>query len=236
MKQIVVMIMITVAFTADRAVAQTSSIGARVRQANAGVVQPIAPREATKNIRNAVYDRYSWVTLPPKPPKTFKVGDLITIIVRERREFEAEAELTTKKKLNMKTELDGFVNFKDGGIGAATFSRGRPGLDLSINNRNQSDSDASREDSLVTRLTGQIIDVKPNGVIVLEAKAQVTHDREVSSITLTGKCRKEDVTADNTILSTQLASKTIAMQNEGAVRDGVKRGWLLRLLDLLRPI
>ena len=237
MKQAVVIVIVMVAgFTADHATAQTSSIGARARRANAGIVQPIAPREAPEQVRNAVYDSYSWVTPPPKAPKTFKVGDLITIIVRERREFEAEAELKTKQKLNMQTELDAFVKFTNGGIGAATFGRGRPGFDLSINNKNQSDADFLREDSLITRLTGQILDVKPNGVLVLEASAKIIHDAEVSTITLTGKCRKEDVTADNTVLSTQLASKTIHVNNEGALRDATKRGWLLRLLDYVKPI
>ena len=55
-------------------------------------------------------------------------------------------------------------------------------------------------------------------------------------MTLTGICRKEDITPDNSILSTQLADLRIDVQNSGAVRDGSRRGWLTTILDVLRPI
>jgi len=70
---------------------------------------------------------------------------------------------------------------------------------------------------------------------VIEAKASVQHDDEISMITLTGVCRKEDVTADNTILSTQIADKNIVVVNEGALRAASSRGWILKLIDLIKP-
>ncbi len=77
--------------------------------------------------------------------------------------------------------------------------------------------------------------MKPNGVLVLEARARIEHDDELSTITLTGICRKEDVTADNTVLSTQIANKHTVVENSGALRATSTRGWIPKLLDLLRP-
>ncbi len=71
---------------------------------------------------------------------------------------------------------------------------------------------------------------------VVEGRAVVVHDEETSKVTITGTCRKEDVTADNTVLSTQIANKVVSVDNQGALRAASSRGWLLRLLDLLRPI
>ena len=70
---------------------------------------------------------------------------------------------------------------------------------------------------------------------LLEARAAVRHDDETSMITLTGVCRKEDVTADNTILSTQIADKNIVVANEGALRAASSRGWIPKLIDLIKP-
>ena len=70
---------------------------------------------------------------------------------------------------------------------------------------------------------------------MIEARAQVQHDDEVSVITLTGICRKEDVTADNTVLSTQIADKYVSVENEGALREASTRGWIIKLIDLVKP-
>lgn len=54
-------------------------------------------------------------------------------------------------------------------------------------------------------------------------------------MTLIGYCRGQDVTADNSILSTQLADVELRTKNSGQVRDASRRGWLQRITDTLRP-
>ncbi len=215
--------------------AQTSSLGAKKRQADSGKVIPPPSREAQLLERNLVYEQYSWTASRPQLPKTFKPGDLITVIVRERRSFEAEADLERKRRWNVKSELDAFIDFTDGGVGASMFQRGKPNIDYRFDQQMKNEGDTSREDRFTTRLTGKIIDVKPNGLLVLEARARIAHDEEISQITFTGTCRKEDVTADNTILSTQVADKDVVVHNEGAMRAIAQRGWIPKLLDLLSP-
>ena len=234
--RIACVIVVTLLLWSAELSAQTSSLGAKHRRIEARETPPVTPREEPRIKRNAVYERYSWITLKPAPPKTYKVGDLITIIVRERRQFEADAELETKRQFDAKSELDAFLKPVEGGIGAAGFRRGKPNVDFRFDTKLKTEGDAAREDRLTFRLSGKIIDVKPNGLLVIEARARVQHDDEVSTITLTGMCRKEDMSADNTILSTQIADKNIVVANEGAIRAAARRGWITRLLDLLRPI
>ena len=214
---------------------QTASLGAQQRRTQVGNAPPL-PREAPPINRNVVYDRYSWTAVPPPKPKTFKVGDLITVIVRERRTYEADSALETKRRFNVQSELEAFIKLTQGGAGASVFQRGKPNIDYKLNQRLKTEGDAEREDALTMRLTGNIIDVKPNGVLVLEARARIRHDDEISVMTLSGTCRKEDVTADNTILSTQLADKTIVVNNTGALRAASSRGWLLKIFDSLNPL
>jgi flagellar L-ring protein precursor FlgH len=174
--------------------------------------------------------------MTPAPPKAFRPGDLITIIVREQRKWEADSDLETKKKFDVKSELDAFIKPTEGGIGAATFRRGKPNIDYTFDQKYKTEGDSSREDKLTTRLTARILDVKPNGLLVLEGRAKMTHDDEISEITMTGTCRKEDVTADNTVLSTQIADKAVVVTNSGALHSAATRGWVTKLLDLLKPI
>ena len=215
--------------------AQKSSIAARQEQVQAGLPQPTPPRESNARPRNPVYDRYSWISIPAPRPKAYRPGDLITIIVRERRKFEADADLQSRKGYKLETELDAFLKLTGGGLGSAAFQRGKPNIDYEIDHTLRSTGDTSREDRLTTRLSAIIVDVKPNGLLVLAGRAKITHDDEVSAITFTGTCRKEDVTANNTILSTQIADKEVVVTNQGAMRAVSTRGWVHRLVDLIKP-
>lgn len=232
---IILVFAIATALPACGARAQTSSLGASKRKADVGRVIPKPPREAPLVERNYTYEQYAWTVSPPKLPKMYRPGDLITIIVRERRKFEAEAELDRKRRFKIKSELDAFIKATGGGIGAAAFRRGKPTIDYRFDQQTKNEGETNREDAMTMRLTGKIIDVKPNGLLVVEARARIVHDEEISEITFTGTCRKEDVTADNTILSTQVADKSIVVHNEGAIRAAASRGWIPKLLDLLRP-
>lgn len=218
------------------ALGQTSSIAKRhARQPKPDVMSGPNTRDPNARRGNPTLEKYSLAAVPVKPPKTFAPHDLITIIIREQVKYEADGELETKKKFDIKSNLSAFFKPIDGGLGAALFSRGAPDVDFKIDNKLKNEADKEREDRLTTRVTSEVIDVKPNGNLVLQARGTVTFDNEVSVVTLTGTVRSRDVTPDNTILSTQLANKNISIQNAGAVRDGSRRGWVPRLLDAIGP-
>jgi flagellar L-ring protein precursor FlgH len=193
-------------------------------------------REATAYEGNKTLESNSLIAVPVPPPKGFQVNDLITIIVRHQRSFESDADMESKKKFQIQSELDAFLKFTDGGWGATNFRRGKPNVDYKFDSKVTNEAGTSRDDRLTTRITAEIVDVKPNGTIVLQARNEVKFEDETSVMTLTGICRKEDVTPDNSVLSTQLADLRIDVQNSGAVRDGSRRGWLTTLLDVLRPV
>ncbi len=226
---------VVISFAAMDASGQVSSLGAKKRIRDTANPPAKATREAPGHQRNLVYERYSWVSVAPKPPKTFKPGDLITIIVRENRSFKGKSQLKTRNQFELLSEIEAFLKLTQGGLGASKFQRGRPEIDYSFEQRVRKKGDLDRTDRFSTRITASILDVKPNGTLVLEAKSRSEHDEEITVVSLTGMCRKEDVTADNTILSTQLATKSLVVQNEGALRTASSRGWLYNLIDKLGP-
>lgn len=215
--------------------AQQSSIGSKVRQENRNNRVKNLSREAPPQPGNAVYEKHSWISVRPPKPKTFAPGDLLTIIIRETRQWKANSDLKTKKEFDLTSDLSAFLKLTQGGVGASVFRRGVPRIDYKLEQELKGKGDALRRDTLTTRLTAKIIDVKPNGLLVFEGKASITHDDEVSIVTITGMCRKEDVTVDNTILSTQVANKVVTVDNQGALRKVSSRGWLLKILDYMSP-
>ena len=171
----------------------------------------------------------------PQPEK-IGVGDLVTIIIREDKKFSITSKFESEKEWKLEAELKKW--FRLDGLNKLlnqNFTGGTPGADFEFSNEYEGEGKVNRKDSLVTRIQARVIDVKPNGNLVLQARGMITFDNEVSVITLTGTVRNKDVTPDNTVLSTQLANKNISIQNTGAIRDGSRRGWIPRLLDAIGP-
>ncbi len=80
-----------------------------------------------------------------------------------------------------------------------------------------------------------MLDVKPNGTLVLEGRKQITTDDEYQRFLVTGICRAEDVSADNTVLSTQIADFNLRKTHKGNVRNATKKGFIPKLLDVINP-
>src|ERR1700761_5468393 len=90
-----------------------------------------------------------------------------------------------------------------------------------------------RSDSLTTRLGGEVVDVKPNGTMVIKAERYIKIDEEEVTVTLTGVCRVADVDASNSVLSTDLQDLKLVKKTKGQVTDTNKRGLFHRLLDII---
>ena len=193
------------------------------------------PRDDTRATTRAI-ESVSLVAVPRIPPRKFKVHDLITIIVRQHKKYEAEAELETKKKWDIEGKLSEWFRFHPRNrLGADQLSAGDPGFNFAFNNKYKTEGENEREDKFITRIQATIIDVKQNGNLQLEARQREKHDEEEFVITLKGECRSDDVTPDNTVLSTQIALLELEEVNTGAVRDAARRGWIPRVLDWARP-
>ncbi len=171
---------------------------------------------------------------PPQPP-SYKVHDLVTIIVDETSRQTAEQKSKTEKEY----ELDAAIGpYPDWGqlLGLRLEPGDRANIPL-IGADFNADFDGKgrfeRNDRFNARITAEIIDVKPNGTLVLEARKKIDKGREVQEMVLSGVCRREDVTTGNTILSSQLASLTLISRQEGAVEDASTKGIITRALEFL---
>jgi flagellar L-ring protein precursor FlgH len=193
--------------------------------------------EGRRAPKNPVLLAASPIAVAAPELRQHRVHDLVTIIVREDKRSVSDARLNSQKKWEVDSELKRWFRFSfhDDLVGRE-FADPQPGIDFTFDNKYDGKGKVDRTDTLVLRITAQIVDVKPNGLLVLEARKTIEHDEERQCVTLTGSCRSEDVTAQNTVLSTQVADLEIRAEHKGAARDAARRGWLMRLIDLARPI
>jgi flagellar L-ring protein precursor FlgH len=182
----------------------------------------------------AVQD-YSLFAVVLPEPRTFRVHDLLTIIVRERKRSASQAKYRQDHEYQLQAKLAAWFRIHDKKWLQQAFQGGTPEVDLDWDEEMNNKGKHEREDLLELRITAEIVDVKPNGSLVLEATKEITTDDNIQIMKLTGTCRAGDVSADNTVLSTQVAELAVSIHNPGSIRDATKRGWLLRLFDVVRP-
>ncbi len=185
---------------------------------------------------NPVLDRTSLIAVELADPKQFRIHDIVTIVVQENKKFESEGENIARRRFELSSELNEWFRFSEGKLVAETFPNGMPNIDYKLDSRTQNRGENEREDRLVARIAAEVIDVKPNGNLVIEARRRIWHDEEEIIVSLTGVCRSTDITPDNTILSSKVADFDFVAKHTGAVRDQSRRGWATRLFDFLRPI
>jgi flagellar L-ring protein precursor FlgH len=177
----------------------------------------------------------SYFAVPVPEPKVLKKHDLVTIIVREETDFSATGTSDLKKQMELDAKIEQFVRLSLEEFALKnTIGADQPEIKISGHNNFKGEATVDRTDTLTTRITAEVVDVKPNGTLVVQARAHTKFDEEETTMILSGTCRAEDVTADNTILSTQLHDKDVVKQHKGAVRDTTRRGLIPRLFEMIR--
>ena len=89
--------------------------------------------------------------------------------------------------------------------------------------------------SLETTFGAEVVDVLPNGMLVVQATRQLTFSQQTQLIRLRGLVRPEDVSAQNQVQSAAMTDLELEVTGKGIVNDSTYRQnplvrWLERLL------
>ncbi|MEO1009329.1 MAG: flagellar basal body L-ring protein FlgH [Planctomycetota bacterium] len=194
------------------------------------------PAPASGDPAEPLYGISLFAVRPPEP-RTYQRHDLITIIINESSRQESEQTLETEKEVDGNATLGGLLDIEDllelrlaaGNISDLELLR------YVAEREFEGEGEYERTDRITDRLTAKVLDVKPNGVLVLEARRFTRSDEEAKTVVLSGMCRTEDITDQNTIQSNQLAELRLEVMHEGAVRRAAKKGPLTRFVEWILP-
>ncbi len=205
---------------------------AQVMLSNPAPTRPVAPGPADPA---AGLRPVSLLLVEPPKPREFAIHDKVTIVIAESSRQASSQTLDTKKDQSFKAALNKFPDLRKLVEAELTNGASSPiaSVDVGANNKFKGEGKYDRTDQFTDRLTATIIDVKPNGVLVIEAKRTIQKDEEKQTIVLCGECRREDVSPQNTVLSSQLAELTLISRNEGQVKESATKGLIPRLFEAL---
>lgn len=158
--------------------------------------------------------------------KAARVHDVVSIVVSESLAASTDGQVKNSRASNASSRLTALF----GALKAANNLQNLVGQNSASGVTAQGQS--TTNSSLVTTFGAEVVDVLPNGMLVVQATRQLTFSQQTQLIELRGLVRPEDVSAQNQVQSTAMTDLELEVTGKGIVNDSTYRqNPLVRLLE-----
>ncbi|MBM4061285.1 MAG: flagellar basal body L-ring protein FlgH [Planctomycetes bacterium] len=156
------------------------------------------------------------------------VGDILTVTVAEQTSVKNEEKVERRNDTSLAARLEAFS------LSDKTFqSNTLPKIDIRKESDFQGEAKQNSGSEVRASIAVVVIDVQPNGNLVIAGTRTVTVNDETRTLKISGLVRPLDVTPNNTVGSAQVADARIAITGEGGNTRQVTRGPVGQLFDTL---
>lgn len=197
----------------------------------AGPALTPAPIPFTPTIRD-----FSYIYIDPAPPpELIKVHDIITIEVDEKAEVIVNSRFNRQRNGSFTAQLKEFIRLRSDGPTIEPTASTQPGIEGNLQNRLQTIGQLTDLEGITYKIAATVVDVLPNGTIVLEARKSIRTNQDIFEYRLTGRVDKGKIRPDRTARTEDLAELKIDRLQKGKVFDSTKVNWGTRILDIIFP-
>jgi flagellar L-ring protein precursor FlgH len=156
---------------------------------------------------------------PIEDDRAARVGDLLTIIVRESHKLDYDESIDRERKGNLDVALTNYD------IKPETFNK-LPAIKGASTRTFEGEATYEKEGTFQARITVRVVDVLPNRVLVVAGCRTVALDGERKVLRMAGLVRPADITGSNTVLSEQVADARISFKGHGTLSRATDPGVL----------
>jgi flagellar L-ring protein precursor FlgH len=155
-----------------------------------------------------------------------RIGDVLTIKITEGSKVDNKSKRDLQKQTALSSDFDGELGFGH-----------MPGFTMEAQSDNslKSKADFKDERSFTDQVTVVVVDVLPNGNLVVTGMRDRDIAGDIQTIEVSGIVRPSDIAYDNTIKSQQVANFRIVTKNSGISAPYTKPGWLGRIINVIWP-
>ena len=160
--------------------------------------------------------------------KAMRVHDPVSIVISESLAASTDGTVKNSRASNASSQI------------AALFGKLHAGNSLQnlVNQNSQSGLNAQGQSvtnsSLATTFGGEVVDVLPNGMLVIQAVQQLTFNQQTQLVRLRGLVRPDDVSSLNQVLSTTISDLELEVVGKGIINDYTYRqNVVVRMLQKL---
>jgi len=160
--------------------------------------------------------------------RAMRPHDLIQVVVAENLAASTDGTVKNSRASNATSGLSGLIGTLKAGNALQNIITQNSAAGLNAQGTSATNSNLS------TTFGGQVVEVLPNGMLVVEAARQVEFSQQTQTILLRGLVRPEDISQQNQVLSTAISSLELEVRGKGIINDYTRRqNPLVRLLQQL---
>ncbi len=159
-----------------------------------------------------------------------RIGDILTVTITENSKVDNKAKRDLSKTTSRSTTFNGELNVDH-------LLPKIPGVTMEAESSNllNGKADFKDERSFVDSVTVVVIDILPNGNLVVLGMRDRQIVGDIQTIEISGIVRPSDVAFDNTVKSEQIANFRIVTKSNGISAPYTKPGFLGKLFDFIWP-
>lgn len=162
-------------------------------------------------------------------PRALSPGDILTVRIRinDRAKFKNESQ----RSRTADRSLGGDLAFEWDGIGSSGTADGTVGSKTSTSG----DGATSRSETLELMVAAVVVEVLPNGNLVIKGTQEVRVNAELRILTIGGIVRPYDIGPENTISYERIAEARISYGGRGRLTEVQQPPYGQQILDRLLP-
>ena len=185
-------------------------------------------------------------------PRACKVHDRVTFVVDEDTESTIDADTDLKAETKAIWNLNNWFKLTtndsgdtllrpysmksaDGVINTALNTDDYAQVNMDSEHKHKGEGSTTRKNTFSTKLSGEVIQVLPNGDLVIEAKKTVKVNNEIQIVTLLGTVNPNDLDENSEVMSSKIIDLKVELIGEGDVSDTIRQGWLSGFVSKFKP-
>jgi flagellar L-ring protein precursor FlgH len=168
-----------------------------------------------------------------RDPRAMKVGDVVTvkIAIKDKASLDNTSERSrdSKTNFNLDTQYD---------LNLPLLKGKRAGtIDSTIDSKSSSKGEGAitRSESIELLVAAVVMDVLPNGNLVITGTQEVRVNFEIRVLTVQGIVRPRDISTENMVSYEKIAEARISYGGRGRITDVQQPAWGQQFLDLITP-
>jgi flagellar L-ring protein precursor FlgH len=198
---------------------------------------PAALQKTTQN-QGLTLENSSYIyrKVPPdRQLRELKIHDIIVVLVDYRTSMLTEGDAENRTTNNYNGFLNNWVKFDGKNLTPDPQPNGPLAISGNLQKQYRVESDMELRDQLTFRIASEIVDIRPNGNLVIEGHRTVQVNEEKWMQSLTGVVARTAIGPDRVVRSDEIVDLRIEKREMGFIRDSYKRGWLHLWYDHWKP-
>jgi flagellar L-ring protein precursor FlgH len=164
------------------------------------------------------------------------IGDIVMVKIVETSSGDKTVETTTSRESTLTggiSSLFGYEKLFAGKNGAHTPSP--TSMSATLAKDFTGTGETNRESTVTATISARVVDKSMDGNLLIQGYREIRVNNETQHIILSGIVRPEDISTDNSVLSSYIADARIEYGGTGTLSNKQQPGWFANLVDVVWP-